>query len=439
MARGQELYEEAAKLAPDPAERPPALRRAAHVALRRWRGDHALRLLREEALAAEEAGQKDAAACAWAESVEDATRMTGITGRLSEAELREMLDRARNLSTGADPSLEAQLLLDEGWISWAMGREDEMEAPVEEGLRMARETGEVGLISGGLDAASACAWHSGRHQRSVELNQERLALLDTVPTTPALEVERSDAMHMVVEGLLQVGDYRRASQFASEARESDLSRGLFFAAWERELLPAFFLGEWDRVIEMGAQFREAWATAGRPPVAAMAAAIGSVGAIFGYRGAEDEAADWFSFGSGIAPDIAGQRDGMRLMRADVDLHYGRVADARERLETLDLSFWWRALYLATRAEAFAREDHDGAEEAIAVAEAGIGDHRGGAAVLLRARGLLTGDEKLLRESLAVFEQIECPYQAARSGWLLGGQERERARERFAALGVGEPA
>jgi class 3 adenylate cyclase len=438
MARGQELYEEAAKLAPDPAARALALRRAAHVALRRWRGDHALRLLREEAAAAEEAGHGDDAACAWAEAVEVASRMSGITGKLSEADLREMLDRARGLSSGTDPSLEAQLVIDEAWISWVMSRETEMEGPVEEGLRMARETGEVGLISGALDAASASAWHHGRHRESLEMNQERLELLDSVPSTPALEVERSDAMHMVVEGLLQTGDYRRASEFATEARESDLSRGLVFAAWERELLPAFFLGEWNRVIDMGNQFREAWSAAGRPPVAAMAAAIGTVGAIYGYRGDEDHAAEWFTFATGIAPDIGGQLDGIQLLRADVDLHHGRVDAAVERLQTKKVNFWWRALYSATRAEAFARAGLSGAEEAVGVAQETIGDHAAAGGILLRARGLLAEDEGLLADSLAVFEGIGCPYQAARSGWLLDGDRRGQAEAAFAKLGAPLP-
>ena len=439
LARGQHLFEDAAGLAPEPAARAPALRKAAHVALRRWRGDQALELLREEAAAAEEAGQPDPAACAWAEAVEVSTRMGGITGKLSERELREMLDRARRLSTGSDPSLEAQLLLNEAWILWVEDREDEMEGPAKEGLRRARETGEVGLISGALDATSASAWHHGRYGESLKMNRERMELLDSVPSTPALEVERSDAMHMVVEGLLQTGDYREASRMAREARESDLSRGLVFLAMERELLPAFYLGEWDRVITMGDAFREGWSAADRPPVAAMAGPIATVGAVFGYRGQDDEAADWFSFARQIAPDIASQVAGIELLLADIDIHHGRAAKAVERVESAEPSFWWRTLYLATRAEAFAVARHAETGDAIATAVEGIGDHRAAQGILLRARGMTTRDEALLRESLALFEEIGCPYQAARSGWLLGDEERERARERFAALGTGPPA
>ena len=82
-------------------------------------------------------------------------------------------------------------------------------------------------------------------------------------------VRRCDAGSAWCE--VQVGDYRGASQLAQEVVESDLSRGLVFLAWERELLPAFYLGEWDRVLEMGTEFREGWAAADKPPLAAMAA------------------------------------------------------------------------------------------------------------------------------------------------------------------------
>jgi hypothetical protein len=170
----------------------------------------------------------------------------------------------------------------------------------------------------------------------------------------------------------------------------------------------------------------------------MAAAIATVGAIYGYRGDEDKAAEWFTFATGIAPDIGGQLDGMQLLRADVDLHHGRVDAAAERLQAKKVSFWWRALYLATRAEAFARAGLSGAEEAVGLAQETIGDHAAAGGILLRARGLLAQDESLLADSLAVFEGIGCPYQAARSGWLMDGDPRGQAEAAFAKLGAPLP-
>ena len=171
----------------------------------------------------------------------------------------------------------------------------------------------------------------------------------------------------------------------------------------------------------------------------MAAPIATVGAVYGYRGDEDSAAEWFSFGEQIAPDVRGQLHGIVLLRADIDLHHGRFEDATARMQSPEASFWWRALYLATRAEAFVAAGSSAAAEAIQQAKRRIGDHRAAEGILLRASGMHSNDSALIRESLAVFQEIECPYQAARSGWLLGGEDRERSRERFAALGTGPPA
>ena len=63
----------------------------------------------------------------------------------------------------------------------------------------------------------------------------------------------------------------------------------------------------------------------------MAAACGSAGAILGYRGNEAGAADWFAFSESIAPSTGGQLGGLHMMRADVDLHHGRVDEAAARL------------------------------------------------------------------------------------------------------------
>jgi hypothetical protein len=60
-------------------------------------------------------------------------------------------------------------------------------------------------------------------------------------------------------------------------------------------------------------------------------------------------------------------------------------------------------------------------------------------VLLRARALGGDSEKLQRRSLALFEEIGCPYQAARTGWLLGGADRADAERTLARLGATPPA
>jgi hypothetical protein len=60
-------------------------------------------------------------------------------------------------------------------------------------------------------------------------------------------------------------------------------------------------------------------------------------------------------------------------------------------------------------------------------------------ILLRAKGVFSDDESQLRESLELFKEIDCPYQAARSGWMLGGADRDEAKSRFESLGATLPS
>jgi hypothetical protein len=67
------------------------------------------------------------------------------------------------------------------------------------------------------------------------------------------------------------------------------------------------------------------------------------------------------------------------------------------------------------------------------------EHRYARGILLRAKGIRSGDDAALRESLVLFVELDCPYQAARSGWLLEGKDREEARLTFLGLGATQPA
>ena len=75
-----------------------------------------------------------------------------------------------------------------------------------------------------------------------------------------------------------------------------------------------------------------------------------------------------------------------------------------------------------------------ADDAIRAAEENIGEHRYGLGILLRAKGIRANDEAPVRESLDLFKELDCPYQTARTGWLLGGEAREEAKGIFERLG-----
>ena len=243
---------------------------------------------------------------------------------------------------------------------------------------------------------------------------------------------------MMIECLLQTGDFHDAERYAREARDLDLSRGIIYSAWQRGLLPAFFLGRWDDALNMATHVREAWVAAERPPLGAFATSIACAGAILGVRG-DDGWSDWFEIADELSQGALGNKAGVVVMRADIELHQGEVQCAADRFESEISTTWFRSPYLAARAESYARLGLKDADEAIVAAEQGIGEHRYGRGILLRAKGIRSGDEALLRESLDLFDQLDCPYQSARTGWMLGGAEREEAKRTFESLGATLPA
>ncbi len=312
-------------------------------------------------------------------------------------------------------------------------------SPRATGLELARQVDDVAVMSSALDASTAVAWSEGRFRDAVAATRERIELLSEAHGGLQLGPERSDSLHMMIESLVATGDYREAAKYATQARDLDLSVGAVYSAWARGLLPAFFLGNWDSATDMAHELREAWAAADRPTIAALAAALACAGAVYGYRGEDAAADDWFRFAESVAPHLGGQVSGVLLLESDVDMHRGCLRDAAERVSRVpEGNFWWRAVYAATRAEALVRAGDERCGEAVTEAEQTIGDHRYARGVLLRARGIREDSEEQLRESLSVFEEIECPYQAARTRWLLGGADRAEAERGFEALGATLP-
>ncbi|HKH22153.1 MAG TPA: AAA family ATPase [Solirubrobacterales bacterium] len=438
-ARGRQLYEDAARLADDGVERYEALVAAGEVALRGWRGDLGMRLFREAAQAAEAADDTDRAAAAYARSVEIGARMHGIAGDPPVTELSALLKRGHELASDDDLVTCARLRLDDAWLAWMSKDPEAMAKPAQEGLELARRADDRQLLQNALDAATASDWLQGRQLDAVEHTRERLQLLDAAPRSHALDVEISDALHMMVLCLIQVGEFEEALTYAKRGAEVDRARGVEMAEYQRELMPNFFLGNWDRAIELGEGARKAWEEAGRPPMGAFATPAACTGAAFGYRGDEAAADDWMAHAHNLSHKDPEQRCGVHMFGVDLEIHRGRFADAVSIGSDPVAGSQWTATYAASRAEAFVRAGRDDAGEAIAWAEPRIGQDRYAHGILLRARGLHYSDDSLIRQSLERFEQMGCPFQAARSGWLLGGEEREEAMQTFERLGATLPA
>ena len=437
-ARGRQLYEDAARLADDGVGRHDALVAAGEVALRGWRGDLGMRLFREAAEAAERDDDTDRAAAAFARSVEIGARMHGIAGDPPVTELSAMLQRGHELASDDDLVTCARLRLNDAWLAWMSKDPEAMAQPAQEGLELARRTDDRQLLQNALDAVTASEWLQGKQLDAVEHTRERLQLLEAAPRTHALDVEISDALHMMVLCLIQVGEFEQALAYAQRGADVDRARGVEMAEYQRELMPNFFLGNWDRAIELGESARKAWDESGRPPMGAFATPAACTAATFGYRDDEPAADDWMAHARNLSQRDPEQRCGVFMFAIDLEIHRGRFADAVAIGSDPVAGSQWTATYACSRAEAFIRAGREDADEAVAWAEPRVGQDRYARGILLRARGLQTSDESLLGESKALFEEMRCPFQAARTGWLLGGSERERATETFERLGATLP-
>ena len=436
-ARAQELLEQAARFAPDDRRLIEVLTRAAELALRRMRGDDAFRLMVAAAERAEEAGDGMGAARCYAIAVEFATRLGGISGRFEEPHLRELLARADRLAPEPDLDVGARMKLDQAWISWSFGRPDEMAEPVAQGLELARDSDDVLLLSCALDAASATSWWASRFAQVEALNRERVEALERAPQSPLVAVERNDAISMITESMIRTGRYREAVRW-DELNAKSLATVAPHIAGARSVQAMYLLGEWDQAIERGIRVRENWVGEGRPPFVPYAPDLANVATIYGLRGEDAEHRDWAS----LAQEVAGtsqQLPGVRMLEAEVALHFGEIERAVDLIDVPWTGFWWQEPVLARRAEILAIAGRDDARDALERAEARPAGDPFSTAVALRARAVLTDDEAPLREALEIFERIECAYESARTRWILGGAERDTAREGFARLGAVVPS
>ena len=341
------------------------------------------------------------------------------------------------LAPEEDVAVNAQLRLDEIWIVWACSAPTGAIPDPRDALALARRAGDSRLLSSALDAASAFSWSEHRYTDALAYTRERVEVIQGASGSPPLAVEQNDATHMLIETLMQTGNFAEAAGHAARAREFDLSHGVVYSAWARGLLPAFFLGEWDELLRMASLMRDAWLAEERPPMAAMATELATAGAVRGLRGDAEGAISWFSVARAMAGELSGQLGGMKMLEAQVELHRGDFGAAADLLHDGSGGFWWGATYLAVRAESFVLAERPDAATALEEAAAATSQAPFGRATTIRARGRLLGDRGLLEAARDEFAGIGCVYEEARTAWALG--ERDQAREALERLGVSEPA
>jgi hypothetical protein len=322
-------------------------------------------------------------------------------------------------------------------LLWRAGPELEMGEPARAALGLARAGDDVRLLSSALDAVGAISQMEGRYQEAVDSSRERLEALARVEEEGGLVYERYDAVLMLCEGLVHIGDLRGAIEVETRIAP-ELLRISPHRAYAKTLHPLLQLGDWDQAIENAMSIRANWLDQGKPPFAPLAGDVACIGFVLGARDDEPAARDWFAF----ATEMSEERkplSGVRLFEADLELYRGDSGKALDVIDSRPPDFWWGNQIRAKRAEILCAMRHPEAQDALTEAEARLTDDPLDAGLLKRARGHLEGDLTQFSAACETFDRLGYVFEAARTRWFLGGSERERALTELEALGAVAPA
>jgi len=432
----QALYELAARSSGDAR----SAMAAAELAMSRGRGDPAMRLFRFAADLAAVSGDADVEVEALVGVAELALRYPGTLNDCPSAEeVDAFLARAeaRSRSAPSGSRRAALVAIGRAWQQWGIGPSvrpsvggDEggvgtvgVEEPAEVAVAMAEACGDLLLVSSALDCRTSGRLNKGDLAGAMVATTRRVALLSGLADdSPRAWGERRDALYMASGGAKRLGDFGTSLDYALKFRDIELMRGQPRGGLEAVMAAQFFLGRWDELIDDAnhlltvRQGEVAWGTGhlGEP--------WAYTGAVLGYRGHTEEAEQWYG-----RAKFRGDPDPwawlIPCLRADVELHHGRAAQARDFLVTpsADAYGWWRSLYAAVRAEAFGGDEID-------PAAALVGDDAHAAAILARAQGKLEVAQEGFRKCGAV-------YQWARTTLQMGGPDVDEALATYEALGL----
>ncbi|MFD6431671.1 ATP-binding protein [Streptomyces venezuelae] len=453
LAESQERFEQAAELADD-AWAAVALRQAAGVAGCRRLGDDMFRLHLGAAEAARRASDTAGASRDLAAAATVAYRFsTSFPVIPVEAEVKDVLARAHELSGAGDPAAEAALALAEAAVtadafgSLQGGVENtaqETVAYAERAVAAARLTGDAVAESAALDALSGARCWAGESFGAAAAARGRIDVLATSPYTPVATHEVMDALAMAAGTALGVGELPQARRWGGQLAGHPLLAEAGHQATSWLLVTEAFAGHADDVLTHATGFRAAWERSGHQRSLSLGAAAASVAMVHGLRGDHAARADWLALVE--QADTAEQhRKGYgAVFDAMVRLHHGDPDAALVSVAAPPDAVWkwvcwvWLHWYVALRAEASVLAGHPEAQARIDSVRSVVEGNALAAAQVERAQALLDDDVPRLLATGAVFEAAGCPYQAARTLVLAGGAHAAEGRAALTALGL-EPA
>jgi hypothetical protein len=449
-SEAQRRYEQAAALTDDPAAMATALRSAAEVAACRMRGDDTYRVWRAAAEVAGRAGDSGAAARDLAAAATTFVRMSGVFARLPPpGEAAALLARARELA-GDDPAAQAAVALAECGILGDAFFADEAEpkttasetsALAQRAVELARRVGDPLAESAALDALTGAQHRAGDSLGAAATARRRIDLLHFLPVTPAAAFELGDALLMVTETSIGVGDLGAARRWGTQLRDLPLLAEVGHFATSRLLVADALAGMANEVLADSGRFLDAWTQSGRPRAPGLGTAAAAVAMIHGLRGDEAARDEWLGIVDQLGVTPERKAGYCPTFDAIVHLHRGHAAQALERLGTEAgepnkwLSWIWLHWHVALRAEAavLARDAH--ANRHVASARTIVAGNPVAGMIVGRAAALLDDDRERLLATAAAFDAAGCPYQRARTLTLAGAEPATTGNAILADLGL----
>ncbi|MCK2215618.1 LuxR C-terminal-related transcriptional regulator [Actinomadura sp. ATCC 31491] len=304
-------------------------------------------------------------------------------------------------------------------------------------VELAAMTGDPLAESAALDALSCAHLWAGDTFATAAMADRRVRLLASLPVSPTGTHELIDALGMVTEAGLGAGDVPGARRWA---RRLAAHPSLAEAGHRAPLLVDALAGHAGDVLDGSVRLLDAWRRAGSPARGYLGAAAAAVAMIHGLRADHDARRAWEDVLDQLGPSSDRALGYGAVFDAIVLLHRGQAAEAVERTAPEAAEVWkwitwiWHHWYVALRAEAAVLAGHPDARDRVAAARAAVTGNPVADALVRRAGALLDGDREALLATAEAFETAECPYQAARTLLLAGGEEAGRGAAALAALG-----
>lgn len=450
VGESQRHYEQAAGLATDPTACAAMLRQAAAVAGCRTIGDDMYRLRRAAADAARRAGDTAGAAADLASAATIAFRFSPTFARLPPTEEALALITEAREPAGDDPAAQAAIALAEAAVlTDAFGAAQgppgnavpQTLARAERAVELARRTGDPIAQSAALDALTGAQSWAGDTFAAAATARRRITLLSSPPITPAGTHELIDALGIVAEADLGIGDVPGARRWARRLADHPSLAEAGDRATCRLLMVDALAGNVDEVLTGSIRFLDTWRRVDSSAWSLLRPAVAGVAMIHGLRGDQDALGEWQEILDQL--DTPPQRaygygavfDAMLL------LHRGHAPQALQRTAPEPGQVWkwitwiWHHWYVALRTEAAVLAASPDARDRAAEARTVVAGNPVCAAIVERADALLDDDQEALLATADAFEAAGCRYQSARTLVLAGGAHAERGAAALAGLGL----